>query len=238
MMDPEPFVCAICGWPCDNTERCAACKDVELYLPDYMKSPKGQDFVRKHLPLLDDWKDGKPDDWDYERVLADNQVTVEWCDQMTSDDGKTFEKMPPEFCGWGFWWKHGCIHIGQCSETIARKAAALFVSLWLRGVSASFTDKLMDGFIMWLELQENKRLGFLAEIDKGDMTGWPYFRFTREGFCEHEPFDDMTCGWHLQQRIIDALDPQPDEEIIVTFTKRPKSGPARALDTADNVSEH
>jgi len=123
------------------------------------------------------------------------------------------------------------IHIGRTTETIARKAAALFVLLWLRGVSASLADKLMDGFIIVLERQENKSLTFLAEI--AGQGGDRYFRLTREGLCAQVPFTFRT-----EERIIQALDPQPDEEIIVTFTKRPKSGPARALDTSTTVSEH
>ena len=43
------------------------------------------------------------------------------------------------------------------TEIIARKAAALFVSLWLRGVSASFCDKIMSGMIWFWELQERPR---------------------------------------------------------------------------------
>jgi hypothetical protein len=102
---------------------------------------------------LDDWKDGQPDAWDYEAVLRECGVTVEWCRQVSSD-GETFTEAPPDLCGWGLDWKHGFIRIGQTTEQIARKAAALFVSLWLRGVSASFCDKLMDGFITYLERQD------------------------------------------------------------------------------------
>ncbi len=35
---------------------------------------------------------------------------------------------------------------------LARKAAALFVELWLRGVSASFADKLMEAYIIKEEM--------------------------------------------------------------------------------------
>jgi hypothetical protein len=167
------------------------------------------------LPLLDDWVDGHPDAWDYEKVLADNSVVVEWCDKLTSD-GVTFKQAPPDLCGWGFYWVHGTIHIGQTSETIARKAAALFVSLWLRNISASFCDKLMDGYIVFLERQENMCLTFLAEVDHSE-EGGDYFRITREGLFTRQHF-----GYGTDPRIIEALDPQPDEEIIVTFTKRKK----------------
>jgi len=67
---------------------------------------------------------------------------------------------------WGFSWKHSCIHIGQTTEIIACKVAAMFVLLWLRNVSASLADKLMDGFIVYLEHQENPPLAFLAKIEK------------------------------------------------------------------------
>ena len=77
-------------------------------------------------------------------------------------------------------WKHGCMSIGQTTEVIARKAAAMFVSLWLRGVSASFADKLMDGYITFLERQEGEFLTFLAEIDCYS-NGRPFLRLTREG---------------------------------------------------------
>jgi len=105
------------------------------------------------LPPLDDWKDGHPDAWDYEAVLKENGVTVEWSDTLV-DGNENEHQAGSEFAGWGFYWKHGAIHIGQCSEQIARKAAALFVSLWLRGVSASFCDKIMSGMIWFWELQE------------------------------------------------------------------------------------
>ena len=75
-----------------------------------MSDAKGADFIRSQMPLLDDWVDGHPDAWDYEAVLADNQVTVEWCDQMTSDS-VTFKRMPPDLCGWGFYWPHGFIRV-------------------------------------------------------------------------------------------------------------------------------
>jgi len=107
---------------------------------------------RSDYPPLDDWKDGTPDAWDYEAVLKENGVVVEWCDTLIDGEGK--EHPADEFAGWGFCWKHGAIHIGRTTEIIARKAAALFVSLWLRGVSASFCDKIMAGLIWFWELQE------------------------------------------------------------------------------------
>ena len=111
--------------------------------------------MKKCLPPLDDWKDGKPDAWDYEAVLKENGVTIEWCDELIDGNGNT--RRACEFAGWGFHWKHGGIHIGQTTEVIARKAAALFVSLWLRGVSASFCNKIMSAMIWFWESQERPR---------------------------------------------------------------------------------
>jgi hypothetical protein len=163
------------------------------------------------MPLLDDWTNGKPG-WDYEAVLSDNSVVVEWWDTLFDGEGN---KTPAgEFTGWGLSWKQGSIHIGQTTETIARKAAAMFVSLWLRGVSASFADKLMAGFIWFLELQEAAPLTFVAEVDQYS-TGEKFFRLTRENFCRRESFE-----FDAERKIIKVLDPQPDEEVIVTFTKR------------------
>ena len=154
MIPCETVPCETCGTPTPftGTRRCNNCWEVERRMPDYMKSPKGWDFVRQYIPKLDDWVDGHPDAWDYDAVLRENEVNVEWCDTLV--DGNGNEHRAGEFAGWGFYWKHGAIHIGQCSEQIARKAAALFVSLWLRGVSASFCDKIMAGMILFWELQE------------------------------------------------------------------------------------
>jgi hypothetical protein len=150
----ETVPCETCGTPTPftGTRRCNNCWEVERRLPDYMNSPKGWDFVRQYIPKLDDWVDGHPDAWDHDAVLLENEVIVEWCDTLV--DGNGNEHRAGEFAGWGFYWKHGAIHIGQCSEQIARKAAALFVSLWLRGVSASFCDKIMSGMIWFWKLQE------------------------------------------------------------------------------------
>ena len=155
MIEHKTIPCEVCGTPTFMlaTKRCANCGEVEGRLAKYLDSPRGWDFVQNLIPKLDDWADGHPDAWDYEAILTANEVIVEWSHQLTSD-GVTFTEAPPNLCGYGFYWKHGSIHIGQTTETIARKAAALFVSLWLRGVSASFCDKLTDGYICYLEHQE------------------------------------------------------------------------------------
>jgi hypothetical protein len=209
--------CEICKCPTatTTTKRCDNCWEVEKRLPAFLGCSGGQTVVRQMLPLLDDW-----DVWDYEAVLRENDVSIEWCHQITSD-GVTYTEAPPDLCGWGFSWKHGCIHIGHNTETIARKAAALFVSLWLRGFSASFADKLMDEYIVYLQRQENKSLTFLAKVLPRDLSSeWCYFQLTREGVCEKAPINYV-----LEEKIIDALGkPNNNEEIIVTFAKRKKHG--------------
>lgn len=211
--------CKTCGKPVpfDGATQCTNCWEVEHRLDDYLKSPVAQEIVRDHLPKLDDWVGGqpdawKPDAWDYEAVLRDHDVTVEWCGTLV--DGEGTEHLAGDMAGWGMSWRHGTMHVGRVNETIARKAAALFVSLWLRGVSASFADKLMDGFIVFLERQEQTSLTFLAEIDRTS-DGVPFYRLTREGFCHYESF-----VFYAERKIIAALDVQPDEEVIVTFRKR------------------
>jgi hypothetical protein len=70
--------CEVCGKPTqyEGTKRCDNCWEVERRLKTYLKSPKGQAFARKAMPLLDDWADNQPDGWDYEKVLAGNEVKV------------------------------------------------------------------------------------------------------------------------------------------------------------------
>jgi len=244
--------CETCGKPTNylSTKRCNNCWEFERRFADYLNSERGLAFVAnglmgnnvfcdaevaalrngivtpgpvnepsRPLPLLDDWVDGHPDAWDYDAVLRDNNVVVEYNDTVT--DGWGITSPAGEWAGWSISWKHGVMFIGRVlNETIARKAAALFVSLWLRGVSVSFADKLMDGFILFLERQETTSLSFLAEIYVRDgLGGRParYFRLTHEPLCTQATFSIVT-----EEKIIEALNPQPDEEVTVTFTKRKK----------------
>jgi len=159
--------------------------DIKNAVRAYNQTAKMKDFRIYLDPTLDDWN------WDYETILRENEVTVDCPDD------------------WGFYWKHGCIHIGQTTEIIARKAAALFVSLWLRNVSASFCGKLMDGFICLLERQEG--IIFLAELDRKSGL----LRLTRDGVCTK-----ASLTLETERKIIEAINAQPGEEIIVTFNKR------------------
>jgi hypothetical protein len=102
-------------------------------------------------PLLDDWVDGHPDAWDYDSVLRDTGAGVFWYNDV----------------GWNLHWIHGTIRIGHVSEVYARKAAAMFVSLWLRGVSASFANKLMEGYLMRLSYADGgTKICLLKNIQK------------------------------------------------------------------------
>jgi len=129
--------CKTCGQPATGEDiRCDTCRQVETHLADYLESPKGQDFVRNLLPKMDNWPE-----WDHEAVLRENEATVE-------KDGDYWYAMG---------WRHGGMGINADDETIARKSAALFISLWLRGFTASFADNVAHGFAMWLELQNQRR---------------------------------------------------------------------------------
>jgi hypothetical protein len=141
MIDMETIPCETCGSPTPfkGTKRCNNCWEVEGRLPTYLRNPKGVGFIRSLMPKLDDWVDGKPDAWDYEAVLRKYKVNVQKAD-----------------CGHYLCWHQGVMHVGTYNETHALKAAALFVELWLRGVTASFSDKIMDGFLFYLEAQDGK----------------------------------------------------------------------------------
>ncbi len=134
--------CEICGRNDSFTVggRCQICWILVRDLPAFLTTPGGLMFARKHMPLLDDWVGNKADAWDYEAVLKENNVNVF---QDTVED-----------IGWYMSWQHGTMHFGIMPEIYARKASALFVSLWLRSVSASFANKLVSGYIMYLNFQE------------------------------------------------------------------------------------
>lgn len=88
---------------------------------------------------LDNWDD----DWDYELVLGANGVVVE----RLSGEHRSIR-------GFQLCWKPGFMHIPTDNQVHANKAAALFVELYLRGFSASFADKIMDGYLFYLEALE------------------------------------------------------------------------------------
>jgi hypothetical protein len=135
--------CETCGTVLEyyGPKLCDNCWEVETRLSKYLKSPKALDVLRDKMPRLDDWVNGEPDAWDYEAVLKENDVKLIYTSNPV--------------CEWTLYWRHGFIGVQARDETRAKRAAALFISLWLRGVSASFADKLMGGYLMFLEYQEN-----------------------------------------------------------------------------------
>lgn len=140
----ETKECPTCGrHHLSGCKLCNNCWEVEKRLVDYLESPNGVQFVWDKMPKLDDWVNGEPDAWDYDAVLSTYDVKV--------------ERAVPVDHGHVLFWKHGTMGIETDSETHARKAAALFIELWLRGVSASFADKLMDGYLFYMEFQEKAK---------------------------------------------------------------------------------
>ncbi len=107
----------------------------------FVKNVMKANSLRDCIPLLDDWVDGKPDSWDYETVLKENNVTVEL-----------------DTVDWYLCWVHGAIQLGKTTEVNARKSAALFVSLWLRAIAAPFANHIMQGYLMWLEVQDENKV--------------------------------------------------------------------------------
>jgi len=99
-----------------------------------MKSPNGLDFIRNLMPPVDDWEN---ETW-YEAVLEKHDATVEKTDDWW----------------WSLCWRHGTMGLNTDNEIRARKMAALFIELWLRGFAASFADHIVSGFNLWLDLQE------------------------------------------------------------------------------------
>lgn len=187
------------------SRRCTNCYEVESRLEEYLQSPGGQKWARDKMPLMDDWVDGHPDAWDYETVLAENEVKVEWCAALVDSEGNV--RKNDCFSGWSLSWREGFIGIGDTTEEIAKKAGALFISLWLRGVSASFADKLMDGFIVYLERQEG--------ITKGVMVNIGY-RMGHLNLC----FGSYT----KEDQLLREFGLKEGDRVGVTLSKRGKNG--------------
>jgi hypothetical protein len=108
--------------------------------------PEVQDFVLSLLPKLDNWPE-----WDYEAVLRENGATVK-------RDGDYWYTMG---------WRLGSMGFNVDDEVIARKTAALFIELFMRGFTCSFADNVAHGYAMWLELQ-NQRYKIEVTKELGD----------------------------------------------------------------------
>lgn len=205
-MSEHTIPCEICGKATTSraTKRCDHCWEVEHRLEAYLKNPKGQEFARSKMPLLDDWVDGTPDAWNYEAVLTENGAVVEWSKGVVDEDGN---RTTSEFlAGWSLSWKHGSMFIGGTSEIIARKAGALFICLWLRGVSASFADKIMDGFVVFLERQDYMTSGTMAKIVRRMSCMPDYLHVSLGSFAEED-------------KLLRAMGLQEDDQVGVTIRK-------------------
>lgn len=87
-------------------------------------------------------------DWDSEEVLRDNNVTVEWSDVVVNGDG--VESPNPWGGEWSLCWDHGFMGLGVFGkqyEEIARIGAALFVTLWLKGVPTHIASRLVGDYV-------------------------------------------------------------------------------------------
>jgi hypothetical protein len=96
-------------------------------------------------------------DWDSEEILKENDVEVNWSDKMI--DGEGTVSTCPWGGSWALIWKHGVIDlggIGEEYEEIARVGAALFVTLWLKGVPAHMADMLAGNYV-YLEWRHEQR---------------------------------------------------------------------------------
>lgn len=109
-------------------------------------------------------------DFSFEQVLHDNEVTVEWHDKVVDSEGV---ERPSAIPGWSLSWKRGVIYIGPCPEHKAREAAALFVHLWLNGISAQMASQLIVAYAFINSYQE------AIDMYEGLINDIEYF--TREG---------------------------------------------------------
>lgn len=88
------------------------------------------------------------DDDNYEEILKAAEATVEYSDEFVDGNDKVTHL--PEFGHWSLCWKHGFIGfdaIEKDNEVDAKKAAALFIYLWSKGVRASIADRAAEAYV-------------------------------------------------------------------------------------------
>ena len=86
-------------------------------------------------------------DFEYEKIL-------EWC---ATNRGLTITWTEN---GWKLAWKYGYIGfdgLKQEDEAKARKAAALFIYLWTKGVSAGIAERCANGYVLVFDLDRVDR---------------------------------------------------------------------------------
>lgn len=89
------------------------------------------------------------DDFDSEPILKWGEASVEWCDEFVNGLGE--KKKIEEFEHWSLGWKHGVIGfdgLGKDDEVKARKAGALFIYLWTRGVSPDIAERCAVSYVL------------------------------------------------------------------------------------------
>lgn len=94
------------------------------------------------------------DDDNYEDILKAADATVEYSDEFADGHGKVTNI--PEWGHWSLCWKYGFIgfdSITKDDEVTAKKAAALFIYLWSKGVTASVADKASEAYVQYWNIR-------------------------------------------------------------------------------------
>lgn len=97
-------------------------------------------------------------EWDSEKILVENNVKVVWCDELINGENEIHKD--PFGGSWSLSWKHGVICLGWFGkeyEELARIGAALFVTLWLKGVPVYISERLAGDYIYLEWLNEHRR---------------------------------------------------------------------------------
>ena len=95
-------------------------------------------------------------DDNYEEILKAADATVEYSDEFV--DGHNNVSHIPEFGHWSLMWKYGLIGFESMSikkedEIVARKAAALFIYLWNKGVAADIADRAAEAYVQYWNIR-------------------------------------------------------------------------------------
>lgn len=100
------------------------------------------------------------EDDNFEPILKWAKARVYYCDGFVDGKGNKVEGDMSRFNCWGFSWKHGFISFETLSkredETRARCAAALFLYLWCKGVSAAVFGWICPTGLVWNENETSK----------------------------------------------------------------------------------
>ena len=85
------------------------------------------------------------DYFDFEKILEWGKAKVAYTDTVYHVKTKTTRKLDEKHCHWTLIWHKGFIGFDTINkredEEKARRASALFIYLWCKGVEASIADK-------------------------------------------------------------------------------------------------